>query len=133
MLRKLTADMIYPVSGQPIENGVLIIDHNGKIITLKNRDEFAVEELETYSGYIVPGFVNAHCHLELSHLKGIAQTGTGLIDFVTQVIANRNHSPEIIQQEIERAENEMLQNGIVAVGDICNTTDTFYQKQKENL
>lgn len=133
MLRKLTADWVFPVSGNPVENGVLIIEQNGKIIALKNRDEFAAEELETYDGYLVPGFVNAHCHLELSHLKGIAQTGTGLIDFVTQVIANRNHSPAIIQSEIERAENEMLQNGIVAVGDICNTTDTFYQKQKEFL
>ena len=38
-----------------------------------------------------------------------------------------------IQEAIERAEMQMIINGIVAVGDICNTTDTLLQKQKANL
>jgi cytosine/adenosine deaminase-related metal-dependent hydrolase len=84
-------------------------------------------------GLLFPGFINAHCHLELSHLKGITQTGTGLIDFIAQVIKNRNHSQEIIQEAIVREEQNMLERGIVAVGDISNTTDTFIQKQKSRL
>lgn len=133
MYRKITATRIYTVSGNPLENSVLLVDATGRIMDIKDSHEFDTAELEVYPGVIVPGFVNAHCHLELSHLKGIAQTGTGLIDFITQVISNRHHSTEEIQYGIEQAEKQMIDSGIVAVGDICNTTDTFAQKQKEHL
>jgi cytosine/adenosine deaminase-related metal-dependent hydrolase len=49
------------------------------------------------------------------------------------VIKNRNHSQEIIQAAIAREEKNMIDAGIVAVGDISNTTDSFAQKQKGNL
>ncbi len=133
MMRKIAADVIYPVISAPIENGVLITDENGKILAIDQRENHDNASLEIYNGIIVPGFVNAHCHLELSHLKGVAQTGTGLIDFISQVIKNRNHAPEVIQEAIEKAEAEMLDNGIVAVGDISNATDSFFQKNKGNL
>jgi cytosine/adenosine deaminase-related metal-dependent hydrolase len=133
LMCKISANKIYPVSSSPVENGVIIVDDNGKIIaidTLENHDKTTIE---FFDGVIVPGFINAHCHLELSHLNGVAQTGTGLIDFISQVIKNRNHSPEIIQEAIAREEKNMIDSGIVAVGDISNTTDSFAQKRKENL
>jgi cytosine/adenosine deaminase-related metal-dependent hydrolase len=49
---------------------------------------------------------------------------TGLIEFLCSVVTKRDFAPEIIQQEITRAEKEMYDNGIVAVGDIGNTADT---------
>lgn len=133
MVRKISANKIFPVSSSPIENGVIVIDENGKIIAVDALENHDKAEVEFFDGVIVPGFINAHCHLELSHLKGIAQTGTGLIDFISQVIKNRNHSPEIIQEAIAREEKNMIDSGIVAVGDISNTTDSFAQKRKENL
>lgn len=133
MYRKISADIIFPVTAAPINEGVVVLDEHGKVTDISTRDKFDAAELEVYQGIIVPGFINAHCHLELSHLKGIAQTGTGLIDFIEQVIKNRNHSQEIIQEAIVREEQNMLDSGIVAVGDISNTTDTFLQKQKRRL
>lgn len=133
MVSKISAHTIYPVSSSPIENGVIVMDENGKIIAIDTLENHDKTEIEFFDGVIVPGFINAHCHLELSHLNGVAQTGTGLIDFISQVIKNRNHSPEIIQEAIEREEKNMIDSGIVAVGDISNTTDTFAQKRKENL
>lgn len=131
--RKISADIIYPVSTSPIENGVIVLDDNGKIITIDAIANYDKTAIEFFNGAIVPGFINAHCHLELSHLNGVAQTGTGLIDFISQVIKNRNHSAEVIQAAIEREEKNMIDSGIVAVGDISNTADTFLQKRKENL
>ncbi len=133
MFRKISADKIYPVTAAPIENGVVVVDSAGKIVSLDRAEQHDAAELEKYSGVIVPGFINAHCHLELSHLKGVAQTGTGLIDFISQVISNRNHAQEIIRDAIAREAQYMLENGIVAVGDISNTADTFLQKQQEQL
>ena len=133
LMRKISANKIYPVSSSPIENGVIIVDDNGKIIAIDTLENYDKTTIEFFEGVIVPGFINAHCHLELSHLNGVAQTGTGLIDFISQVIKNRNHSQEIIQEAIAREEKNMIDSGIVAVGDISNTTDSFAQKRKENL
>lgn len=133
MYRKLKADFVFPITTAPVENGVIILNTNNEVVKIDEDKNYDDSELEIYEGFLVPGFVNAHCHLELSHLKNVAQTGTGLIDFIGQVIKNRNHSQEIIQAKIIAAENEMLQNGIVAVGDISNAVDTFEQKQKGNL
>jgi len=132
-MRKISANKIYPITSSPIENGVVVVDENGKIIAIDVLENHDKTEVEFFDGVIVPGFINAHCHLELSHLNGVAQTGTGLIDFISQVIKNRNHSAEIIQEAIEREEKNMINSGIVAVGDISNTTDTFAQKEKGNL
>ncbi len=133
MFRKISAQKIYPITTSPIENGVIIIDENGKIQAIDILENHDKTTIEFFDGVMVPGFINAHCHLELSHLNGVAQTGTGLIDFISQVIKNRNHSQEILQEAIAREEKNMTDSGIVAVGDISNTTDTFAQKQKGNL
>lgn len=114
----------------PLENAVVITDENGKIQAIDAVENHDIATIQFFDGIIVPGFINSHCHLELSHLQGVAQTGTGLIDFITQVIQNRNHPQEIIQAAIEREENNMLANGIVAVGDISNTSDTFSKAKR---
>jgi cytosine/adenosine deaminase-related metal-dependent hydrolase len=87
-----------------------------------------------YDCVICPGFVNAHCHLELSHLQGIVPQHTGLIPFLEFVNSYRNGMPEQeILMHISCAEKQMLDNGIVAVGDISNAMHSYLQKQKANL
>lgn len=132
-MRKITADWVFPISSAPLENTVVITDGAGKILALEPADRHDPASLERHRGLLVPGFVNTHCHLELSHMKGKVDTGTGLIKFITGVVTQRNAAPEIIAEAIERAENEMLAGGIVAVGDISNTTDTFSAKSRGRL
>src|SRR5205085_587771 len=84
---------------------------------------------ETLNGIIIPGFINAHCHLELSYLKNQIQQGSGLTGFIKEILAIRNnYSMEIIQQALIDAEKEMYDNGIVAVADIGNDDYTFAKK-----
>lgn len=93
----------------------------------------AGENIEYFKGIISPGFVNAHCHLELSHLINVIPEKTGLVDFVFEVVTQRDFPDEKIIDAVSKAEEDMLQNGIIAVGDICNTSFTIPQKQKKNL
>ncbi|MEY4926272.1 MAG: hypothetical protein RI894_708 [Bacteroidota bacterium] len=129
-MRKLTANWLFTMTDgdAPIKNGVVVVDNTGKIIDITNREAHDAASLEVFSGALTPGFINTHCHLELSHMKGKVDTGTGLIAFITNVVQRRGAPPEEIAEAIATAEREMLDGGIVAVGDICNTTDTFAQK-----
>ncbi len=131
MYRKFSADHIF--NGYEFrQQQVLITDARGVIVDIVDEKE-AGNDVEKLNGILCPGFINAHCHLELSHLKGHVPKHTGLVDFVLKVVNERHFSEEEILAAIETAETEMLQNGIVAVGDICNNTLTIPQKSKANL
>lgn len=132
-MRKITADWIFPIAQPPLREGVLVLDAAGKVEAVTGRAEHDPQTLERCQGALVPGFVNAHCHLELSHLKGFVPTGTSLIPFIKSVVKYRDFPQETIQAAIAEGEREMWENGIVAVGDISNTPDTFAQKALGNL
>ncbi|MEP6713720.1 MAG: amidohydrolase family protein [Ferruginibacter sp.] len=132
MYRKFKADQIFTGHELLTDNQVLITDLTGVIIDMVNPDN-AGDNIETYTGILSPGFVNCHCHLELSHLKGFIPKKTGLVDFVFKVVTERHFGEGLILAAIEAAENEMYKNGIVAVGDICNNSLTISQKIKGNL
>ncbi|HUR11710.1 MAG TPA: amidohydrolase family protein, partial [Flavitalea sp.] len=78
-----------------------------------------------------PGFINCHCHLELCHLSGRIPEKTGLVPFLTQVMNFRTEAPSIDAMEFE--EKNMLEEGIIAVADICNTSNTFELKSRNRL
>ena len=113
-------------------NTVVVTKEDGTIVDLINAKE-AGEDCKVLEGILSPGFINAHCHLELSHLKGAIPTQTGLSEFVKQIVPKRAAAQEIIDAAIDAAETEMFENGIVAVGDICNTADTIAAKTKSKL
>jgi cytosine/adenosine deaminase-related metal-dependent hydrolase len=129
--KKITAEKIF--DGYKLqENQVLIVTEEGVVEDLVAM-EVAGENVEHYKGILTPGLVNCHCHLELSHMKGRIPERTGLVDFVFKVVTERHHPKEEILDAIAQAEKEMLRNGIVAVGDICNNSLTIAQKQKGSL
>ena len=130
--RKFRADNIFTGYKLLDKDQVLITDEEGKIIEITSTKE-AGDNIETYSGILSPGFINAHCHLELSHLKGIIPELTGLVDFILKVITDRHIAEEAIFAGIEKAEEQMLINGIVGVGDICNNLLTIPQKSKRRM
>ncbi|HEV8508389.1 MAG TPA: amidohydrolase family protein [Chitinophagaceae bacterium] len=111
---------------------VLITDDEGKIEDIIPGTD-AGDDIQKLHGILSPGFINSHCHLELSHLKNVIPPGTGLIEFLCSVVTKRNFDPQLIQEEIVKAEKEMYDNGIVAVGDIGNTADTAEVKSKSSI
>ncbi|MBW7912528.1 MAG: amidohydrolase family protein [Taibaiella sp.] len=120
----LTATRIHNGKHWLPEGAVIDVAADGMIAGIHT----AIEEgnIQHYDGIVCPGFVNVHCHLELSHMKGAIPEHTGLIPFLKQVAYTRNnYSEEQKQSARTDAFNDMVANGIVAVGDIANTLDTI--------
>src|ERR1044071_1194266 len=61
----------------------------------------AGDDIQKLGGILSPGFINCHCHLELSHMKGRIPEKTGLIDFVFKVVTERHHPEEEILTAID--------------------------------
>ncbi len=130
--QKFKADHLFTGTEILGDNHVLITDEKGIVREIIDAKD-AGEEIQTFKGLLTPGFINCHCHLELSHMKGLIPEKTGLVDFVFNVVTQRHFPEEEILAAIEKAEEEMIANGIVAVGDICNNTLTIPQKSKQRL
>jgi cytosine/adenosine deaminase-related metal-dependent hydrolase len=132
MYQKFQATQIFTGTELLEDQLVLITQKDGTIEALVGIED-AGDEVQNFEGILSPGFINAHCHLELSHMKGMIPAHSGLQEFVKQIVGLRKVEDTIIQQAIRSAEDEMYNNGIVAVGDICNTLDTLSIKQKHKL
>ena len=130
--KKLKGDKLFDGYRFLEDDKTLIIDEQGTIRDLVALDE-AGEDVQQISGILSPGFINCHCHLELSHMKGLIPERTGLGKFVLNVVQQRHFPDEEILLAIQKAEDEMLVNGIVAVGDICNNALTVSQKTKGRM
>lgn len=124
--RKFTAGRIF--NGQQfVTENVLVTTETGRVIDLLPMAE-AGGDVETLEGILCPGFVNAHCHTELSHMQGLVPQQTGMVSFLMEVMFNRQAAENTRQAAITKAIGDMYAAGIVAVGDICNTSDSAYAK-----
>lgn len=134
-MRRFSANYIFPVTGRPIRNGIVEVDNTGKVVEIIDPKGEPIETSSTefHNGVIVPGFVNAHCHTELSHFKGKLQPETGLSGFVEQVRNLRIENSVEPESAIKKGIEEMSRQGIVAVADICNTSDSFFAKQNSSI
>lgn len=136
-MKKFKADYVFPVHADPIKNGIVTVDDTGRIIAIEDGLSDTGHGLittEKLDGIICPGFVNTHCHVELSHLKDKIPRKTGLVDFIKQVQGQRNATDHTdVLAAAQAADKEMYQNGIVAVGDISNSATTVDLKNKSKI
>lgn len=132
-MKKYTADLLFTLTGEPLREHVIVTSDDGKILSIDPTSEHDSGEVHSFKGLITPGFVNTHCHLELSHMKGLVDTGTGLLEFIENVVKYRDFPQEQIMEAIEKADQEMYNEGIVAVGDISNKADTALTKRKSKI
>jgi len=130
------ADYLFPITQDPIRNGIVHVSSEGEILAVYHEEEsnsIEPSQIQYFKGIITPGFVNAHCHLELSHLYQKMPEHTGLIGFIKQLQLIRNQSVEEIEEATILWQQKMYDEGIVAVGDICNGTNSLKAKQKALL
>jgi len=132
-MQYLSADCIIPIEGATAYNSVLAVNDDGTIDGIFDKNELSgsMYEIRHYNGILCPGFVNTHCHLELSGIEGLIPEGKGLDAFVRKLESVRKSaSVSNILKAIENAAYKMEQAGIIATADIANGNTSLDFKSK---
>jgi aminodeoxyfutalosine deaminase len=128
-MRKIAANLAF--DGETyIRNPLIVFDDADKIVELSqfSTNKHEPEMTEFYSGLLVPGFINAHTHLELSVLNKTYQSQKGIADFIQHVISTRKEEDLLQIERMHREVRKMRETGTVAFCDICNSVSSFPAK-----
>ena len=91
-LTRILFQKLVTMSGDDYENGELVIDR-GRIVDVCSgvSESFAGGDTLDWSDcLILPGFVNAHCHLSLSGLQGKVARQERFVDWIESVVAENS-------------------------------------------
>lgn len=130
-VRRIAASYVYTLEAGTIKNGFVEYDDaDGTIISTGECSEGD----DIISGALVPGFVNAHCHVELSHLHGKFRKGTGMAGFIDQINELRDWAGRETKIELTRRwMDKMWNDGVSAMADISNDDSSFEVKKSHPL
>ncbi len=134
-MKKFAATYLFTPEQKLLKNALLICDDSGTVVGIEQRSDGFREEagVEYYSGVLTPGFVNAHCHLELSHLHQKIEEQTGIGGFIGQINQLRDASVPERERAMQVADRKMWAAGTAAVGDISNSEISLQPKLKSKI
>lgn len=126
---RIAASYVYTLDAEePIVNGYVEYDDDGTVTAVGRCGDISSEK-RFLDGAIVPGFVNAHCHVELSHLHGKFRKGTGMAGFIDQINELRDWAGREVKVELVRKwMDKMWADGVSAMADISNDDSSFEVK-----
>ena len=108
-----------PVDSPPVENGCLVIE-GGRIVAVERANIPSSGEVDHGDAVILPGWVNAHTHLELTPLAGRVPFRGSFVRWVEDLVART--PPERPDDgriaAIRAGLSESLNAGVTAIGDI---------------
>ena len=125
-MKRIAAEYLYTLEGDaPVRNGYVEFDEDGTVLATGVTEDPSAEA-EFFRGAVVPGFVNTHCHVELSSMKGLFRKGSGMAGFIDQINALRDtKSREEKIADIRFWMDKMYADGVSAMADISNCADSF--------
>jgi aminodeoxyfutalosine deaminase len=134
-MKHFSAQYIITNSGPVLKRGIISTDDNGTVVNIEDTggDLKERQSVEYHNGIIIPGFVNSHCHLELSHMKASIEHGKGLSSFIEWVRNNRSTDSESTIKAANQADRDMYASGVNLCADICNTPATFRLKRESRI
>ena len=129
---RIAASYVYTLDAEkPILNGYVEYDDaTGEILSVGQCSDTE----EVIRGALVPGFVNAHCHVELSHLHKKFRKGTGMAGFIDQINELRDWAGKEVKTSLVRQwMDKMWNDGVSAMADISNDDSSFEVKKDHTM
>lgn len=110
-------------------------DDEGRIVRVGQWERLDnLPQTEFYAGAMTAGFVNAHCHLELSYLCGAIERGTGFGGFARAIgMVRGNYTAQEREIALTAASHRMWAEGVQAVADIINDDSTLRHKSQSPI
>ena len=128
MLR-IRAGRVHPVTAPSIEDGAVLVDGAGRIAAVGPHRHVptppGVEALEFPDAELVPGLVNCHTHLELTHLAG-RNAEPAFSRWLLRIRALKDaSSPDEFRAAAERGLRDCWARGVTCVADTGSTGAVF--------
>ena len=122
---KITAPVVV-VDWQTILRDAAVIVHDGKVARVGPADVMKLEKVDRTihlpRHILHPGFINCHCHLELSYMAGKLTPRAPFTDWISELIALRTQAKAPhIRACITTAVRRLARAGVTCVGDVCQT------------
>ena len=133
-MRKIAAH--YTLIGDELCRNIVVSvdDQRGAVAVDRVTSPDNTASVEFYPGILIPGMVNAHCHLELSYLRGAIAEKSGFAGFARGIGAVRNYfTSEERLHAASVADAQMWEQGIEAVIDIANDDLVMPVKERSHI
>ncbi len=134
-MRRIAAHLIF-LDGTLYRHPLITLNDEGVItdIAINRTDIDSLHSTEFYDGILLPDLINCHSHTELSHLRNEIAPGGGFTAFARSMGSVRaGRSTEERVAAWRAADRALWEQGVGAVGDICNGTSTFALKQQSPI
>ncbi|MFI3321248.1 MAG: amidohydrolase family protein [Rikenellaceae bacterium] len=136
-MRKIASHFLIS-GGELIQRPLVTVNDSGEIVAVEKNVENvdSLSGVEFYSGIIIPGMVNSHCHLEYSYVFGKIPAGGGLPKFISSIIGIKinDTTPDSEKSRAAQVQDAiMASEGVVAVGDHNNNDYVYEVKEKSNI
>ena len=122
---KILFRALLTMTGESYENGTLFIDAGRiKDISPNFQSDPGPEVLDLSDCLILPGFVNAHCHLALSCLRGKLEPKPKFTEWIRDLRLVNSTIPHAERmQEMHRGAKELLRSGVTYLADYLGSVD----------
>ncbi len=122
---RLRAGSVHPVTAPPITDGAVLVGEDGKIANVGPNARVPTpreaRQVEFPDGALVPGLVNLHTHLELTHLAG-KNTAREFPDWIRAIRSLKDASTaEEFDHAAEQGVRDCWAAGVTCVADTGST------------
>ena len=118
----LTARWVLPVCGPPVRGGTVELRRDGTIAAVHDRPDARGGAVDLGAATLLPGFVNAHTHLEFSDFRQPIPADGTFADWIAATVAARRASSGEAggaMTRVRRGLDESLAAGVTTVGEIA--------------